>query len=284
MITCQLLGGLGNQLFQIFTTIAYAFNNNNNAVFLNTDKTIGMTFRKTYWNTFLSGLNKAKMIQNNVPKMEHIKELLFSFTKLPDLRSNKNIMLVGYFQSYKYFHDKQKELFELIHLEKQKQEIIKIYNNSDINFLNTISMHFRIGDYKNIQNKHPIMTIDYYEKSLIIILDKINPQVKYKVLYFCEIHDLKEVMRIINILKTKFVQLEFEYVNANANLEDWQQLLLMSCCQYNIIANSTFSWWAAYFNTNENKIVCCPSKWFGSGLSHSIVDLFPVEWVQISIF
>ena len=74
MITCHLLGGLGNQLFQIFTTIAYALNNNNNAVFLNIDKTSGMTLRKTYWNTFLCDLNKAKMIQNVIPKMEYIKE------------------------------------------------------------------------------------------------------------------------------------------------------------------------------------------------------------------
>ena len=299
MITCHLLGGLGNQLFQIFTTIAYALNNNNNAVFLNIDKTSGMTLRKTYWNTFLCDLNKAKMIQNVIPKMEYIKESLFSFTELPHMQSNKNIMLLGYFQSYKYFQDKQKELFQLINLEKQKQEIINITNKNiknikikNINFLNTISMHFRIGDYKNIQYNHPIMTIDYYEKSLNIILDKINqtkktqqpqqPQIKYKVLYFCEIHDLDEVNIIIKKLKSKFVKLEFEYVNSS--LEDWQQLLIMSCCRYNIIANSTFSWWAAYFNTNADKIVCCPCQWFGTRLSHNIIDLFPVEWVQISIF
>jgi len=57
----------------------------------------------------------------------------------------------------------------------------------------------------------------------------------------------------------------------------------MSCCQHNIIANSSFSWWAAYFNTNPNKIICYPEKWFGPQLSqHNTKDLFPPSWHKIS--
>ena len=55
----------------------------------------------------------------------------------------------------------------------------------------------------------------------------------------------------------------------------------MSCCQHNIIANSTFSWWGAYFNSNNNKIVCYPDTWFQPSVIHNTKDLFPDEWNKI---
>jgi hypothetical protein len=80
---------------------------------------------------------------------------------------------------------------------------------------------------------------------------------------------------------SQVIELEFERGD-EPKMEDWQQLLLMSCCRHNIIANSSFSWWAAYFNNNPDKIVCYPDKWFGPQLSHNDTrDLCPENWNRI---
>jgi hypothetical protein len=77
-----------------------------------------------------------------------------------------------------------------------------------------------------------------------------------------------------------FPLLTFE--KASDDLADWEQLLLMSNCTHNIIANSSFSWFAAYFNSNKDKIVCYPNKWFCGLNEHICVDdLFPPAWQKI---
>jgi hypothetical protein len=65
------------------------------------------------------------------------------------------------------------------------------------------------------------------------------------------------------------------------DLEDWEQLLMMSSCGHNIIANSTFSWWGAYLNSNPDKIVCYPETWFGPKAQHDTLDLFPEDWIKV---
>jgi len=60
-------------------------------------------------------------------------------------------------------------------------------------------------------------------------------------------------------------------------------MILMSCCNSNIIANSSFSWWGAFMNENNEKIVCYPSTWFGKNFgNNSMNDLFPPSWQKIN--
>ena len=148
-----------------------------------------------------------------------------------------------------------------------------------INDENSISMHFRLGDYKLYPDYHLILDIDYYELSIVSILTKIKKD-KVIIYYFYEMEDKKVVEEMIVILQAKFILCHF-YNVSELTIPDWKQLLIMSLCKHNIIANSTFSLWAAYINTNNNKIVCYPNKWFGNKVIINTKDMFPKTWMKI---
>jgi tellurite resistance-related uncharacterized protein len=282
MITSNLDGGLGNQLFQIFTALAYSIEHRQPFFFFKQyqlgDGHNGQTIRYTYWNTFLSSLKFCLKDEDKKIKLTFIKEQQYSYVPLPKTDYNDTNMLVGYFQSPKYFDKQSESIFRLIRLDNQK-EYVKNNVKKHMNYDSIISMHFRIGDFKYMPSYHPILKYEYYKSSIFYILEKEQTNKIEKVLYFCEDDDLHEVSTMIQLLKKDFPKLVFE--RGGEKFNDWGQLMLMSLCKYNIIANSTFSWWGAYFNTNENKIVCYPAKWFGTKAQHDTSDLCPEDWTKI---
>ena len=280
MLTCNIMGGLGNQLFQIFTTIALAMKEKHRFIFLDKkilDTSENVTIRNTYWESFLSGL-KIFTKENYPSEPIVLREKGFQHQNIiiPD-NSNNLFMLYGYYQSYKYFNEYNDMIInKLIKMDIIKEKLLKKYDVIDFN--KTISMHFRIGDYKNLQHMHPIMKYNYYENSLNYIKN-VRKSNCNNVLYFCEEKDLDDVLKIINNLKKEFPEIKFECINFD--ICDWEQMILMSLCKNNIIANSTYSWWGAYFNTNSEKIICYPEIWFGKAATHNTTDLFLPEWKKI---
>jgi hypothetical protein len=281
MISCILAGGLGNQLFQIFTTISYAIKSNNEFVFNNL-KILGdnnNTPRPTYWDSFMNKLSPFLTNPENLLSLIEIKENNFIYTELPvRMTLEHNITLNGYFQSYKYFQENYNTICKIIDINGFKNNIIKKLNidEPDNYFEDTISLHFRIGDYKKKTQYHPIMSVEYYINALKHISENNS---KKKILYFYENVDLQDVNDKIKIISSQFPN--YEFIRASNNLKDWEQMLLMSYCHHNIIANSTFSWWGAYFNSHQDKIVCYPSVWFGPMINVNLKDLFPPEWHKI---
>ena len=282
MITCNLMGGLGNQIFQIFTTISYAIKSRKQFKFLKLEKLGGgsTTIRYTFWNTFFSRLKP--FLINELPKVHVIREKGFPYNELSriEISLNEDILLYGYFQSYKYFHNEYSIISRLIGLEQMKNELIKKLQLTSKQLENYVSMHFRIGDYKKIPDYHPLATYNYYESSLKNI-NTLKPEEKFDVLYFCEDDDLEDVLNIINKLVVKFP--DYTFTRGENTLTDWEQMLFMSLCHHNIIANSSFSWWAAYFNSCVDKIVCFPSVWFGEKANNDTKDLCPPEWTKIAV-
>lgn len=280
MITCNLVGGLGNQLFQIFTTLSYAIRSNEKIAFLNSESVgTGITkVRNTYWNSLLYKLKT--FLTNDFSKFVIIREKEFIFNDIiSEIYNNKNTnintCLYGYFQSYKYFQNNFEIIYRLLDIKKQKETVIKLSGISDLK--NTVSMHFRLGDYKLFPKIYPIMSYEYYKKSFLYIENQNQNNCNLNVLFFCEDEDLEDVNIIIERLQLEFPKNTFS--RAPSSLKDWEQMLLMSSCQNNIIANSSFSWWGAYLNSNPDKIICYPEVWFVNDTDTS--DLCPLEWIKI---
>ena len=286
MISSKLAGGLGNQLFQIFTTIAYALKYSKSFFFLNNhqlgDGSNGVIIRYTYWETFLSSLKPFLRGIDSIPQLMFIKEKGFNYNELPEnLEKNYGTLLVGCFQSPLYFNKYKEQICKLIKLDLKK---IIVKQRSNINFKNNslISLHFRFGDYKKYYNIYQILKEQYYSNAITHILSEINDDKSLKtILYFCENEDLKEADDIIKKLKLQYPFINFE--RANHLLEDWEQMILMSLCNHNIIANSTFSWWGAYLNDNPGQIVCYPEHWFMPQAKKDTSDLFPEYWSCIAL-
>jgi len=281
MITCNLMGGLGNQIFQIFATIAYSIKSKNKFQFL-AQETLGggsCTLRYTFWNTFFSSLKP--FLITNLPPVNVIRENGFTYNELPvGSMVETNVLIHGYFQSEKYFKDQFEMICRLIGLEKLKQSVLDTLslNKDDLN--NTISMHFRLGDYKKLADFHPIATPKYYENALNHFNKKF-PETNFSILYFCEDADVNDVQITIQNLENIFPN--YKFTRGTNTLSDWQQMLYMSLCRHNIIANSSFSWWGAYFNNNNtDKVVCYPSVWFGQTANIDTRDLCPQEWVKMN--
>ena len=276
------MGGLGNQIFQIFTTISYAIQSGHHFKFTDAKQlgTGGTTIRNTFWDTFFARLKHLTI--REFPQCHVIKEKDFTYNELPvHEMARRDVLIHGYFQSYKYFQAYYDIICRIIGFEEMRANLLKKmhYENAD-DLKDTVSMHFRIGDYKKAQHVHPIMTKEYYMRSLNFISQRVQTDTTHlTVLFFCEDSDLDDVVPIITGLSAKFTN--YHFVRGDNSLEDWEQMLLMSCCHYNIIANSTFSWWSAYFNKWEDKIVCYPSKWFGPSGPNDTRDLCPPNWHKI---
>ena len=282
MIYIELMGGLGNQLFQIFCGLAYSFENkipfkiNNNKP----DKVSpldNISKRPTYWDNFLINLSKFTY-NNNINLPVYREKTFFKYDKIPVIA--QDFKLFGYYQSYKYFETQYKNIIKLIGLEERKTQIFEKNKALFIGNKKPISLHFRIGDYVKNETLHPILNINYYIKSISFFKDKINNIERNNyILIFGEFKDKEKIEQNIQKINVEFPNLEI--LICDYNIIDYEQMLLMSLCQHNIIANSSFSWWAAYFNNNSEKIVCYPNVWNGS--TKDTQDLFPINWNKIII-
>lgn len=280
MIYIQLIGGLGNQLFEIFSTIAYSFENkipfkfniNKPDMVSPMDRT---SLRPTYWNNIFKSI--SNFTYNNNPNIMVYREPNFTYNKIPLF--NNDTIIMGYFQSEKYFKNYYENIIKLLKLneitENTREKYISYFENKKL-----IGIHFRIGDLKYKNGHGLVLNHNYYIKCLNYMKQNINDFDNYELLYFGEENDDNIIKTFINEINKIFKN---SYKIINYSIADWEQLLMISCCKNNIISNSTFSWWGAYLNKNKDKIICYPDLWFRPDINNSTKDLFPDSWIKINV-
>jgi hypothetical protein len=288
-VTTEIMGGLGNQLFQIFATIAYSLKHKVAFYFPNQPIKHGDR-KKTYWDTPL--LNSlSQFVKQNVQGFIY-HEPHFHYKAIPaPPEPPHHLKLFGYFQSYKYFKDQQNVIFKLIKL----RELQFTTKNNTNQYENTIALHFRVGDYKNLTNYHPLMTLEYYTAALTQLLHhESEPQSpthkkknSFRILYFCEEadQDYVQTKMITPLQQNPLFKDKFTFECIDHKLSDWQQLIVMSLCSKHVIANSTFSWWGAYLSGNaSSRSVYYPTTWFGAAMGDkNMSDMFPPHWNRINV-
>lgn len=295
MIIVKLYGGFGNQMFQYATAKALSlrmktelyldlseFNNPKTitkrkyelSVFQSiNDKILTSNDMPSY---FLYPTNKFNKYRNHILKIisnyygpyKYIKEKFFRFRK--DLLSTsikKNIVIDGYWQTEKYFLEYENEIRSVFCFDFLNKHNLE----DDILNTNSVGVHFRRGDYVSdikTNNFHGLCDINYYIKSTGYFEKK---NINYT--YFIFSDDIDWVIQNLpEPIKQKSI-----FVNTENHFYDMK---LMSLCKHNIIANSSFSWWGAWLNKNQNKIVIAPKIWFNDR-KQDTCNIIPMKWLRI---
>lgn len=265
-VNIKLLGGLGNNLFQIASAYSYSLKNDKELVLIN--EKFGATHKplSSYKDNIFNQI--IFVDKYDVSKFNIYNENGFHFQEIPHI--DGDVFLNGHFQSGKYFKEHSNEIKRLFQQPNLAyKNIMTIAGEKygvNINIDNTCSIHVRRGDYLSSPNHHPAQNMNYYMKAI--------RQMSKDTVFLIFSDDIAWCKENFPDLPEKF-----KFVEGNADHED---LLLMSNCKNNIICNSTFSWWAAWLNTNSEKKVIIPDKWFGPAYAdYNTEDLYCENWIRI---
>lgn len=291
MVTVLLSGGLGNQMFQYAAAKALATR-------LNTSLTIDLyTFTKKTQATVrpyeLDIFNivtlperstlKGKLITKARPFIQKHRTFFQKFGILTDTYAilyqpvfesiTGNITMSGYFQNENYFKDIVKVLrndftFKNPLIDNNLKVSDKIASSQ------SVAIHIRRGDYLSQNSQSNFITLDkaYYENAIRFIISQIkNPE------FFVFSEDFEWIKENLN-----FENYPVTFIDWNKGKNSYIDMQLMSLCKHNIIANSSFSWWAAWLNINQDKIVIAPDRWFQDEQKNKLLDdFYPEGWKRI---
>ncbi|WP_177230471.1 alpha-1,2-fucosyltransferase [Chitinophaga sp. CF118] len=183
--------------------------------------------------------------------------------------NSRPVYLDGYWQSEKYF----KQYGDVIRREFTAKDEWDGHNKQILNSIlnaDAVSIHIRRGDYVTnaVTNKfHGTCDIDYYQKAIALVEERMEAPFYY--IFSDDLPWAKEHL--------VFSKGTAHFVDNNADAA-FMDIMLMSKCKYNIIANSTFSWWGAWLNNNPGKLVIAPKKWFNH---KDDSDIIPDTWMKI---
>lgn len=291
MIIVKLIGGLGNQMFQYAAGKALALRHHTDVkvdtIELESDPEGKYTKRHFELGIFEAKIKIATKEEINAfsnlggskIKRELQRRFPFLFSRLMAVESGttyhpeftrypKHTYLSGFWQSELYFKDAAQEIkkdftFGTPIIDKNKELAAKILG------VNGVSVHVRRGDYVSNVNAHQfhgLCSLDYYNHAVSMIAEK---QDGIELFIFSD--DIAWCKENLNY------DFQIHFIETNDAHSD---MYLMSLCRHHIIANSSFSWWGAWLNTNPSKIVIAPKQWVAD-TSVNTKDIIPQSWIKL---
>jgi len=262
-------GRLGNQMFQFASTLGIGRTLGYDVKFPSynmTNKKPGMLQNGKSHNQYFElphCFNIDETLLGEVVHQHQYHERKFGFSEnVFSISDGTN--LNGYFQSEKYFKHIEDEIrTNFTFKDEVRESALSLFPKLEYE---TVGIHIRLNDYLSLSQHHPVCSVEYYNEALKNFSDK-----NY---YFIVFSDDKKMAKEIfgeseNLL---YIDNENPYID----------MYLMSMCNHNIIANSSFSWWGAWLNPNPNKKVVAPKQWFGSAYNHHYMgDLYCEGWVVV---
>ncbi len=279
MILIDILGGLGNQMFQY--ALARKLKETGKEVLLDLSWYENCEEREYQLKYYHISIPEADKKMRQDFQVKYLDDRLWNkFVKRPrnvmidrckgvqtKVFLSDNVKMTGYWQSEKYFMDIRNILLE--EFEPQKTLISGAYREKSIEIekVNSVSVHVRRGDYlleKNIAARGGICTNVYYQNAISIMKERVKNPVFY---FFSD---------DINWVKQQYQGENIRYIDLSG--EAYEDMWLMKKCKYHIVANSSFSWWGAWLCKNEDQIVIAPSIWKNGSNNTSI---HCANWITI---
>jgi len=250
LITFQKLGEfgrLGNQLFQIASTIGIATKNNAGYVF--------PTWKYSHF------FEKEIPQSDDIVFQDSYHEKTFTYQSI-HLDSHVDWNLSGFFQSEKYFLHCRELIRSFLTLKTEHENYIQEKYGQYLKYP-TCAIHVRRGDYLVVPENHPVQPLDYYRQAMEIVGNDNLFIVCSDDVAWC---------------KENFKGPNFVFIEGEMDIID---MFVMSKCTNQIIANSSFSWWGAWLNAHQSKKLIAPSQWFGPGINDSWRDIYLKEMIVI---
>jgi hypothetical protein len=292
MVIVKIIGGLGNQMFQYAFARALSIKLNSSikfdvSDFANYDLHQGLELERIF-NFSTEAASKSEINRILCWQAPALIRRVVSRPSLTALRCKRfvlephfnywagisqltgNCYLSGYWQTEKYFADVAHEIRADFAF-KPAMNAKNAELTQQINKVNAVSLHVRRGDYANNAKNlatHGLCSLDYYQAAIQRIANQIECP------HFFVFSD--DIAWVKSNLKIDF---SHQFVDHNHAAESYNDMRLMSLCKHNIIANSSFSWWGAWLNSNVDKIVIAPKQWFATQTNTQ--DLIPQSWVRL---
>ncbi|MBE4618683.1 alpha-1,2-fucosyltransferase [Vibrio navarrensis] len=279
----KVVGGLGSQMFAyaLYLSLKEKYDKNEK-IYLDTSSFDEFQQHNGYEleNIFNFKTESSDFVKNLITKKTLLHKFIYRhfFKKIDASKKNYNFdksvftnSSAIYYQcwtSWKYFESCEKTIKNSFKFPKiDELENIEIANI--INSTNSVSIHVRRGDYLNSPALKGLAPEWYYNDAISHINQNVeNPN------YFVFSDDISWCKENLQLENAK-------YIDWNKNHKSYRDIQLMSMCKHNIIPNSSFSWWGAYLNNNNSKIVITPERWGNIDAGAEIKDMNHPQWVVL---